>query len=94
MNRAQRRAAKKNKKNKNKDVQEKIGLFNKLPDECLVCCKAFDKPNKEMVASWNVVVREKSQIVRLYCPDCWQKAKEILESIKSENSDNRKTRDL
>ena len=28
--------------------------------------------------TWNVVVREDKETVRLYCPDCWDKAKEIL----------------
>ena len=84
MNRAQRRAAKKNKNNK--EVEEKISLFSKLPDECLACLKPFNKKDKKMVLSWNVVVRNDSETVRLYCPDCWQKAKNVVEAYNNENS--------
>ena len=33
--------------------------------------------------SWNVVVREKEEVVNLYCPDCWSKALEIVEDFKN-----------
>ena len=56
-------------------------LFGKLPDKCLTCEEAFDKTNKDMVTTWSVVVREKEDIVRLYCPDCWEKAIEILKDF-------------
>jgi len=81
VNRKQRRAmAKQAKKAENKELAEKIMLFNKMPDECLVCEAPFDKKDKEMVMSWNVVVREKQQIVRIYCPRCWENAQEILKN--------------
>jgi len=32
-----------------------------------------------MVTTWNVVVREEA--VRLYCPDCWQKAQDVAEQF-------------
>ena len=47
----------------------------------IVCHAPFDKTNKEMVKSWNVVVREKEKIVRIYCPSCWNKAKKLLEEF-------------
>ena len=63
MNRAQRRAAAKQaKKEGNPDLEEKMTLFGKLPDECLTCLKPFDKRNREMVQSWYVVERTKEQI--------------------------------
>ena len=50
MNRAQRRAAAKQAKTDgNEELESKVALFSKLPDECLTCQKAFDKKNKEMV---------------------------------------------
>ena len=83
MNRKQRRAAAQAaKKDGNKELSEKIFLFAQTPDECSACIKPFDKTDKEMVQSWNVVVREKENIVRLYCPDCWSKAIEIMEDFK------------
>ena len=86
MNRKQRRAAAKQakqaKQDGNEELSEKISLFGKLGDSCLTCDKPFDKKNKEMVMSWSVVVREQEGVVRLYCPDCWSKAIEIMEDFK------------
>ena len=53
-----------------KEMTQKIGMFDKLPDACSACEKTFDKKDKSMVQSWSVVVREKEEIVRLYCPIC------------------------
>ena len=44
-----------------------------------MCEKDFDKTNRDMLKSWNVVVREQQQAVRLYCPDCWGAAKRVVE---------------
>jgi len=63
-----------------KDLQEKVGLFNKLGEECLICQKDFDKKNKEMVRAWSVVVKEDA--VRLYCPECWARANKLIKEIK------------
>ena len=75
-------------KNSKKDFSKKMGLFNKIPDMCLTCNKKFDKKNKEMVMSWNVVVREKQGIVRLYCPECWDKATQFAKEIR-EHGENK-----
>ena len=76
--------SKKIKRQKEKDAKKeftkKVGLFTKLEDHCLVCQKDFDKKNKEMVMSWSVVVKEDK--VRLYCPECWDKAKKTIQEIK------------
>jgi hypothetical protein len=85
MNRAQRRAAKKNKKNESSEVQEKMAMFGKLEDECLVCQTPFDKKDKQQVMSWSVVVRNDTEEVRLYCPDCWGKAKAVVQAYEKEN---------
>ena len=84
MNRKQRRQRDKiikKSKSKKTDLDKKLGLFNMLPDECMICHKGFDRTDKEMVKSWNVVVREKEKIVRVYCPSCWGKAQEILSEL-------------
>ena len=90
MNRQQRRKAERQRKKlKNSpDVQEKMGMFDKLPDHCLSCLTDFDKKDKAMVASWSVVVREKEGVVRLYCPDCWQKAVDVVEALKNEDKNH------
>ena len=75
------RKIKRQKKNEaEKELKEKVGLFNKLEDHCLVCQKDFDKKNKEMVMTWSVVVKEDT--VRLYCPECWERANKLIEEIK------------
>ena len=83
MNREQRRAAAKQaKKDGNEELSEKITLFGQLGANCLTCDTPCDKKDKEMVMSWSVVVREQEGIVRLYCPDCWDKAVEIMEDFR------------
>ena len=85
MNRAQRRAAaKRNKKNESSEVEEKMALFGKLPDECLACQASFDKKDKSQVMTWSVVVRNDTEQVRLYCPDCWGKANKIIEEFNND----------
>ena len=85
MNRAQRRArqrAIKKAGKKGSEMDQKLGLFEKIPDSCLTCHKEFDKSNKEMVMSWNVIVRETEGVVRLYCPDCWNMATKFAKEVK------------
>ena len=73
----------KNKRGPEKELSRKIGLFDRIPERCLTCNTKFDKKNKEMVMSWYVVVREEEEKVNLYCPECWNKAKEIVEDYKN-----------
>jgi hypothetical protein len=81
MSSASRKLRRNKKKQAKKDMQEKLGLFEKIPDNCSACEKAYDKKDKEMVMTWNVVVREKEEIVRLYCPECWSMAKDLIEKV-------------
>ena len=78
MNRKQRRAAERRRKKGDAEqlMADKVHLFGQLPDKCDVCAKAFDKKSRDMVFSWSVVVKE--QNVRLFCPECINKTKEIL----------------
>lgn len=77
MNRKQRRAVK---KQVGAQAQEKmanqIAQFGKMPEQCQICQKEFDKTNREMVESWSVVVKQ--EIVRLFCPECMETAKEVI----------------
>jgi hypothetical protein len=88
MNREQRRKMQKEaKKDGNQELEAKVALFGKLPDECLTCLKPFDKKDKDMVMSWSVVVHGPEEVVRLYCPDCWTKARKITEDFKKHLED-------
>ena len=75
------------KRNKDKkikqDIQEKMFMFDKLGDSCETCEKPFDKKDKEQVSTWSVVVKEEEGVVRLYCPECWNKAVEIIQDFRS-----------
>ena len=77
MNRKQRRAIDKHiTKDVSENLAQKISQFGNLPQQCNACQKAFDKENTDMIQSWSVVVRQ--EIVRLFCPECINTAKEIL----------------
>ena len=67
-----------------KDLQKKMNMFDRLPDECSACLEDFDKKDKEMVKSWRVVVRNDEGLVRLYCPNCWDTAISVVESTMEE----------
>ena len=84
MNRKQRRARDRQLKktnSKSSKLEKSLGLFELLPDDCMICHAKFDKKNREMVSTWQVTVREKQKIVRVYCPTCWGKAKSLLEEL-------------
>jgi len=85
-----RKNANKAKKKAEKELAVKVALFGRLSDHCLTCEKKFDKTNKEQVLSWSVVVEEQKEIVRLYCPECWNGAKKMLEEIKEKLAQEQK----
>ena len=62
-------------------MAQQLNMFDELGDECSACEKPYDKKSKEHATTWNVVVREKEKIVRLYCPECWTKAKSIVKEF-------------
>ena len=67
-----------------KDLKEQMMLFDKLGNKCDACEKDFDKKSKECVTTWKVVVREKEKVVRLYCPECWDKAIKIIKEVEND----------
>ena len=90
MNRKQRRAMKRELKKEHgveDALADKMMMFDELPDECSSCLEAFDKKNRDMVFSWNVVVREQEKIVRLYCPTCWDAAQKAVKQVYGELDD-------
>jgi len=75
----------KKQKKAEKQMAKKLMMFDMLDDECAACAAPFDKKSKEHVTTWNVIVREEQKVVRLYCPDCWNKAQSIIEQVEKEN---------
>ena len=88
---AKRKLKRTKQKQAKKDVQVALGLFDKLPDHCLTCLAPYDRMNKEQVMSWKVVVREKEGKVNLYCPDCWNKATNLIKEIEKETNEKANT---
>ena len=78
-----RTAKKKKEKAVAQEVQNKIkkqmGMFNRLPNSCSACDKSFPK-TQEAHNTWRVVVKYEKQQVRLFCPECQQKVKELVEN--------------
>lgn len=77
MNRAQRRRLKKKNKG-NEKLAQKISIYSHRPDACSACNAAFDAKSKDHAMTWRVVVREDPIQVTLFCPDCINKAKEVI----------------
>ena len=56
----------------------------KRPSDLLESWRNFlDKTDKEMATTWSVVVRKEDDDnpVRLYCPDCWNTAQEVINNF-------------
>ncbi len=82
MNRKERRALKSAAKKAGTDIadlEKSLGMFDMLPDACTSCAREFDKGSREMAFTWRVVVRKDPDIVRLFCPACTDKAKEVAD---------------
>lgn len=80
-----KRAMKRRKdKREMKDFKQKVGLFLRLGDECMTCLAPFDKTNEEHVKSFYVVVNKNRDQPSLYCPECWGKAKSIIDDYNKE----------
>ena len=79
-----KRAAKKKKdklaaKEAMNQMTAQMNMFDRLPESCSACMKKFPK-TREAHMTWQVVVRNQEQQVRLFCPECQEKAKELLEN--------------
>jgi hypothetical protein len=83
MNRKQRRTRDAQiKKDGNEELSAQVAMFGKLPEECTACESPFDKNDKELAKTWNIVVRkEEDNPVRLYCPTCWDTAQEVINNF-------------
>ncbi len=90
MNRKQRRSIQKHAgRDATQELSDKVFLFNKMPTSCSACDKEFDKTNKDMLNSWNVVVKQ--EVVRLFCPDCIEKTRDTLENLGLTKNENEET---
>jgi hypothetical protein len=65
-------------------LNKQMNMFDRLPEKCSACAKKFPK-TREAHMTWRVTVRNKEQQVRLFCPDCLNKAKELVKGEKDGN---------
>jgi len=79
-----RNKTKREKKEFEKVMKQQLMMFDKLGTECAACSEPYDKTSKEHAMTWKVVVREKEEVVRLYCPPCWDKANKIIEEFNND----------
>jgi len=52
-------------------VQKKMESFNKLPGECNICEKDFDKTDREQAFTWKLHISDEKEIYNLFCPECY-----------------------
>jgi hypothetical protein len=77
--------AKKRKKELERDLNEKLSLYERMAQQCFVCYAPFDKNNKKLMQEWYVVVRDNDAPVNIYCPACWNAGIKKLKEIEHES---------
>jgi hypothetical protein len=60
-------------------LNNQMNMFDRLPTACSACQKSFPK-TRDAHMTWRVTVRNKEQKVRLFCPECQEEAKKIVEN--------------
>ena len=60
-------------------IQKQMNMFDRMPSKCSACSKPFPR-DREAHMTWQVVVRNQEQQVRLFCPECQEKARKIVEN--------------
>lgn len=59
-------------------MKKQLNMFERLPESCSACTLSFPR-TREAHMTWRVTVRTEEQQVRLFCPSCQEKAKELVE---------------
>lgn len=71
-------------------MEEKMFLFDALPDKCNGCATSYDKKNRQQVTTWSVMVFQETKNVRLFCPDCYKNVQAWAEdTLKEAQNDKR-----
>lgn len=71
-------------KRRAKAIEEKVMLFDALPDKCNGCSEHYDKKNKEQATTWSVMVFNETKSVRLFCPTCYKNVQAWAEDFVKE----------
>ena len=64
-------------------MNKRMNMFDKMPKACSICSVEFPL-TQEAHMSWQVAVRNSEELVRIFCPDCQEKARELVEGEKDE----------
>ena len=86
-----RKIKRKGEKKKQKSIDQHMMWFDKMPDHCVNCFKPYIKNSKEMAQKWTVVVRKKEDKVNLYCDEFWDQANNMIEDIKEDLNEHKKS---
>ena len=91
MSKATRKLKRNKMKSSKKSMNGQMLMFDKLPGNCTNCVKQYDRKDKEMAKKWTVVVRKKQKKVNLYCEQCWDEANEMMNEIKEDLNEHKKS---
>jgi len=75
---AKKKKAKAHAQQQQEQFKKQMNMFDKLPEVCSTCEKDFPK-TRDAHMTWRVVVKPEKDKVWLFCPDCQEKAKELVE---------------
>jgi hypothetical protein len=69
-------------------IEEKVFLFDAMPNKCNGCSLDFDKKSREHANTWSVMVFQETKTVRLFCPECYKNvqawAEDTIKEVKNE----------
>ena len=68
-----------------KVLKEKV--MATLPDECLICNETFNKSAEDALKTWHII--QEGKYIGIYCPECWERAKKLIEEIKDGYANSR-----
>lgn len=60
-------------------LKKQMNMFDRMPATCSLCKAPFPR-TREAHMAWRVTVRNAEQEVRLFCPECQKKPKELAEN--------------
>ena len=77
-----RRKAQQEERKAKKELARQLNNMQQMPNNCSSCDKKFDRKSKQHAMTWKVVAYNDKSKIRLFCPDCIEKTKRILDENK------------
>ena len=60
-------------------LKSQMNMFDRMPKECSACGKDFPR-TRDAHLSWQIMAWTDPPKVRLFCPECQEKAKKLVEN--------------